>query len=103
MQGGDDGGVASLNLARVDGEIQEMPSKVPHTTLNAGDRFVCVGPAGGGYGDPFQRDPTRVLMDVKDGLVSRQSAERDYGVAITKELILDDSATAALRQTHSGK
>ena len=103
FRGGDDGGVASLNLARVDGEIQEMPSKVPHTTLNAGDRFVCVGPAGGGYGDPFQRDPTRVLIDVKDGLVSRQSAERDYGVAITKELILDDSATAALRQTHSGK
>ena len=103
FRGGDDGGVASLNLARVDGKIQEMPSKVPHTTLNAGDRFVCVGPAGGGYGDPFQRDPTRVLMDVKDGLVSRQSAERDYGVAITKELILDDSATAALRQTHSGK
>ena len=103
FRGGDDGGVASLNLARVDGEIQEMPSKVPHTTLNAGDRFVCVGPAGGGYGDPFQRDPTRVLMDVKDGLVSRQSAERDYGVAITKELILDDSATAALRQPHSGK
>ena len=103
FRGGDDGGVASLNLARVDGEIQEMPSKVPHTTLNAGDRFVCVGPAGGGYGDPFQRDPTRVLMDVKDGLVSRQSAERDYGVAITKELILDDSATATPRQTHSGK
>ena len=103
FRGGDDGGVASLNLARVDGEIQKMPSKVPHTTLNAGDRFVCVGPAGGGYGDPFQRDPTRVLMDVKDGLVSRQSAERDYGVAITKELILDDSATATLRQTHSGK
>ena len=103
FRGGDDGGVASLNLARVDGEIQEMPSKVPHTTLNAGDRFVCVGPAGGGYGDPFQRDPTRVLMDVKDGLVSRQSAEQDYGVAITKELVLDDSATATLRQTHSGK
>ena len=103
FRGGNDGGVASLNLARVDGEIQKMPSKVPHTTLNAGDRFVCVGPAGGGYGDPFQRDPTRVLMDVKDGLVSRQSAERDYGVAITKELVLDDSATATLRQTHSGK
>ena len=103
FRGGNDGGVASLNLARVDGEIQKMPSKVPHTTLNAGDRFVCVGPAGGGYGDPFQRDPTRVLMDVKDGLVSRQSAERDYGVAITKELVLDDSATAMLRQTHSGK
>ena len=103
FRGGNDGGVASLNLARVDGEIQKMPSKVPHTTLNAGDRFVCEGPAGGGYGDPFQRDPTRVLMDVKDGLVSRQSAEQDYGVAITKELVLDDLATATLRQTHSGK
>ena len=103
FRGGDDGGVASLNLARVDGEIQEMPSKVPHTTLNAGDRFVCVGPAGGGYGDPFQRDPGRVLTDVLDGLISRQSASRDYGVVITKDLILDHSATATLRETHSAK
>ena len=103
FRGGNDGGVASLNLARVDGETQEMPSKVPHTTLNTGDRFVCVGPAGGGYGDPFQRDPGHVLTDVRDELISRQSAERDYGVAITKELVLDHSATATLRQAHSAK
>lgn len=103
FRGGNDGGVASLNLARVDGETQEMPSKVPHTALNTGDRFVCVGPAGGGYGDPFQRDPKRVLTDVIDELISRQSAERDYGVAITTELVLDHSATATLRQAHSAK
>jgi len=103
FRGGNDGGVASLNLARVDGETQEMPSKVPHMTLKTGDRFVCVGPAGGGYGDPFQRDPGRVLTDVIDELISRQSAERDYGVAITKELVLDHSATATLRQAHSAK
>ena len=33
-------------------EIEELPSKVPYTEARAGDRFVCVGPAGGGYGTP---------------------------------------------------
>jgi N-methylhydantoinase B/oxoprolinase/acetone carboxylase alpha subunit len=39
-------------------------------------------PGGGGYGDPRQRDPERVLADVVDGYVSLESAREDYGVAI---------------------
>ncbi|MEP7199526.1 MAG: hydantoinase B/oxoprolinase family protein, partial [Chloroflexota bacterium] len=38
-------------------------------------------PGGGGYGDPFARDPERVRDDVVNGYVSLAAAERDYGVA----------------------
>jgi N-methylhydantoinase B len=39
-------------------------------------------PGGGGYGDPFTRDPAAVLDDVLNGYVSIEAAERDYGVVI---------------------
>jgi N-methylhydantoinase B len=39
-------------------------------------------PGGGGYGDPFLRDPQLVLADVVNGYVSISAALRDYGVAI---------------------
>ena len=42
-----------------------------------------------------------VLDDVVDGLISRESAMRDFGVAITEDLVLDQSATAVLRDSRS--
>ena len=37
---------------------------------------------GGGFGSPLARDPERVRDDVLDGYVTRESAERDYGVLL---------------------
>jgi N-methylhydantoinase B len=51
----------------------------------------------GGYGDPFARDPARVLDDVLDDYVSIGAARRDYGVVIREDLTIDDEATQALR------
>jgi N-methylhydantoinase B len=51
---------------------------------------------GGGYGDPFGRDPALVLADVLDGLVSPEQARREYGVAIVNSLV-DEAGTAGLR------
>lgn len=59
-------------------------------------RFVMTG--GGGYGNPLEREPERVLADVRDGKVSLDSARRDYGVAIdalSLQVNLDE--TRALR------
>ena len=56
FRGGDDGQPSALVLARADGSRTELPSKVPHTVVAAGDRFVCEGPAAGGYGDPLERE-----------------------------------------------
>jgi N-methylhydantoinase B len=39
-------------------------------------------PGGGGYGDPFQRDPEKILWDVIEGYVTPEQAERSYGVAV---------------------
>jgi len=102
FDGGTDGTPAGLALDRANGERQDMPSKVPHTSLKAGERFVCVGPAGGGYGDPLKRDPARVLDDVLDGLISRDTAANDYGVVVTAALALDEAATAELRANRRG-
>lgn len=51
---------------------------------------------GGGYGDPFARDPQLVLEDVVDGYVSAESARHDYGVVMLDGAV-DTAATARLR------
>ena len=60
------------------------------------DRLIVEMPGGGGYGDPFARDPEKVLEDVVNGLVSAEAAERDYGVAVTDGAV-DLARTKALR------
>jgi N-methylhydantoinase B len=81
-------------LIREDGGVDMLPSKVPHMRIRAGERFVCVGPAGGGYGDPLARDPARVREDVADGFVSVEAAKHDYGVALTATGIVDEAASS---------
>jgi N-methylhydantoinase B len=53
-------------------------------------------PGGGGVGNPFERDPQRVLDDVLDGLVSIEDAKKDYGVIIANGAI-DRAATQKAR------
>jgi len=54
------------------------------TRLRPGDT-VIMDAAGGGYGDPKERDRAQLIRDVRDGKVTRESAKRDYGVEITDE------------------
>jgi N-methylhydantoinase B len=55
-------------------------------------------PGGGGVGDPMQRDPERVLRDVRDGLVSPDIAIEVYGVALAADgRSVDQAATARRR------
>jgi 5-oxoprolinase (ATP-hydrolysing) len=66
--------------------------------LQPGDtvRFEMTG--GGGYGNPMQRDPQRVLKDVREGKVSIQAAMTHHGVVIDPaDLSLDVEATAKAR------
>jgi N-methylhydantoinase B len=54
---------------------------------------------GGGYGDPFGRDPESVWNDVRNELLTVEDAARLYGVTILPESsALDLLATVALRQ-----
>ncbi|MQA96630.1 MAG: hypothetical protein GEV11_19005 [Streptosporangiales bacterium] len=77
-EGGGPGAAGSFTTA----EGAELPRK-SLVLLDAGDAVLLRLPGGGGYGDPFTRDPARVRADVADGYVSIEAARRDYGVAIT--------------------
>jgi N-methylhydantoinase B len=66
--------------------------------IATGEHLIVEMPGGGGYGEPSQRDPERVATDVRNGLVSRTSAERDYKVILRADYSVDQAATAALRQ-----
>ncbi|HVL32230.1 MAG TPA: hydantoinase B/oxoprolinase family protein, partial [Actinomycetota bacterium] len=71
--------------------------------LEAGERIEYHFAGGGGWGDPLDRDPQKVCEDVLDEYVSREAAERDYGVVLRGasedySLQVDTSATAKLRK-----
>lgn len=51
-------------------------------TLFPGDQVTYSEGGGGGYGPPHEREPEKVLWDVINGYVSKESAERDYKVFI---------------------
>ncbi|MBI3091786.1 MAG: hydantoinase B/oxoprolinase family protein [Candidatus Tectomicrobia bacterium] len=81
LYGGRDGLSNEVYIRRADGRIERPPNgKLSSEILKAGDAYVVVGGGGGGYGDPRQRDPARLLDDVRNGYVSRDSAVRDYGI-----------------------
>ena len=78
-------------------EARTLPSKVT-MTCRRGDVVRWVLPGGGGWGDPLEREPQRVLRDVRNELVSPATAEREYGVVIdTERWRVDEAATARLR------
>ena len=71
--------------------------KVNALPLAAGTSWELRTGGGGGFGEAFERDPERVRQDVLDGYVTREGAERDYGVALRDDLSVDEEATARLR------
>jgi N-methylhydantoinase B len=75
-----------------------LTETVREAELAPGDNEQVNMNAGGGYGDPLERDPEAVLGDVLDGYVSLQGARDDYGVAIDRSTSsVDLAATAKLR------
>ena len=59
--------------------LDVMFSGVP---VDGGDVLAHYTQGGGGYGDPIERVPDRVLEDVLDEYVSIEKAREDYGVVI---------------------
>jgi N-methylhydantoinase B len=70
-----------MKIISRDGAQRELAVNVFHA-VDEGDTFELVSQGGGGFGDPLERDPDRVLRDVIDGLVSEGAALADYGVTI---------------------
>ena len=96
--GGNEGMPAKLDLMVPGQADRALPSKVPHMNIAKDGRFVCYGPAAGGYGNPLERDPAKVADDVVDGVISVETALRDYGVVISAKGVVDSEATQRARE-----
>ncbi len=94
LNGGKSGAVGEVTLS--DGT---QPHPKSRYTLEVGQRVTLKLPGGGGFNPPTQRDPQRVLEDVRQGYVSLESAASDYGVIIDPDtLTIDEAATVVRRQ-----
>ena len=104
LHGGEPALANRFSVVRKDGCLERFPTgKTPgHVVLQAGDGFLVEVGGGGGYWNPLERDPERVLADVRAGYVSLEAARLDYRVVIRQEgrhFQIDLPATNELRQS----
>jgi N-methylhydantoinase B len=78
-QGGHDGQSAERYLVDAGGAKTKLPNAM-QVMMQSGDVVIGIDCSGGGYGDPLERDPTRVLKDVLERYETVERAESLYGV-----------------------
>lgn len=71
--------------------------KATDVPLDVGDQVRIYTGGGGGYGDPLDRDPELVALELRRGVVSPESALDDYGVVVDDAGRLDRDRTLAER------
>jgi N-methylhydantoinase B len=82
---------------------RDIPPTSDGLKLKRGDLLRLMTCGGGGWGDPYSRDPVLVQQDVARGFVSVQGALTDYAVVLDGlTLEIDKTATAALRKDRLG-
>jgi len=101
LHGGKEALANRVSIVRSDGNIKRFPTgKFNPTEIAEGDGFLVETAGGGGFWSALEREPEKVLADVRSGYVSLEAARRDYGVVIGqrgRRFELDNAATAALR------
>jgi len=84
--------------------VDEMPGRKEPISwgvfpLMGEDSLYVRWNGGGGYGDPLAREPATVLADVRTRVVSRETADRIYGVVLNGDAsAVDEPATRARRE-----
>jgi len=97
--GGSDGGVNKVHLER-DDETYIPPhlSKDQNILFEAGNTIHVSTPGGGGYQDPFLRNPEFVRHDVQRGYYSSRQAQERFGVVLNSQNEVETRATEKLRK-----
>ncbi|MBI2880863.1 MAG: hydantoinase B/oxoprolinase family protein, partial [Candidatus Tectomicrobia bacterium] len=79
------------------------PGKCYDHPIRKNDVLVMLSGGGGGYGDPLARPAGAVRADVLAGYVSREEAERAYGVVLDADGNLDRRRTRVKRKVLARK
>jgi len=93
-------GALSTNILNPGAENLQLPRKAHlHMEVKPGDRIYHVVSGSGGHGDPWEREPEKVLADVKDEKLTIAGAREQYGVVIDPQsLTVNWEKTAVLGQ-----
>ena len=89
-----------FNISYIQRGTEKIDIIHPHIgqNLKAGDYFVGKSGGGAGVGNPAERDPEAVKMDVKNELVSLKAAKDIYKVVLNPDTLeIDYEATQSLR------
>ena len=98
--GGNTGGPGDIWINPDGKDAKRLPTRYADYPLKKGDVFRLDTPGGGGHGDALKREPERVLDDVREGVVSPDAAEREYGVVLKRDggdFVVDAASTQARR------
>jgi N-methylhydantoinase B len=80
------------------GTPREVVQGGSYNHVEAGEVLVNNTGGGGGYGDPLDRDPEKVALDVRNGFVTAAAAVHDYGVVVDPDTFeVEAAATARAR------
>ena len=96
VNGGHPGMRARKVLERADGTTEIGGNKVEDVRGKEGDLLHYITWGGGGWGDPLDRDPGLVGLEIRQGLVTPEGAKH-YGVVADENGVIDSAATEALR------
>lgn len=106
IKGGREGTTGATVINPGTDEEVHLPSKFGDYHVEAGDIIRIDRAGGGGSGDPTDRDPQAVLADIRQGYISIEAAEREYGVVLTQkdgQYKLDEEQTSTLRDRNGGR
>jgi N-methylhydantoinase B len=97
LLGGGPGSLNRIELRTPDGRATVLASK-DIVAIPRGTVFRQLAGGGGGWGDPFERPAELVASEVKDGVISVESARTHYGVWVDPETFaVERELTRAVR------
>jgi N-methylhydantoinase B len=102
LRGGQNGGISQLWVRPGTDRETILTERISfYGPFQRDDVISCRSAGGGGYGNPWERDPERVRWEVMNEILSAQQAQEYYGVIIemddTGNPVVNHSATEAYR------
>lgn len=96
VNGGAPGMRSQKYIERADGSHEIVGAKVDEIKVFKNDVLHYITWGGGGWGDPLERAPELVALEIKRGLITEKGG-LDYGVVLKEDGRVDQEATEKLR------